>query len=108
MAIKFEEVHNMYESEMNAPFCPEELSAIEEVEKQIDNKILKDFKRNPVYIDLQYTQFSQFAPRRAGLMSAELEKRYREAGWYCSIEFGEDDGPNRPGQDYFILKEGKK
>jgi hypothetical protein len=36
-------------------------------------------------------------------MFKELEKRYRNAGWKAVIIYGEDDGPNRPGQDYWVL-----
>lgn len=104
MAIPYEEVKKKYEDKMNASLTQEELNQIANVEKKIDDKILKDFNDNEISFEEHEVNFTQKnIYRRALLMFAELERRYKSAGWKIKIYNTEDDGPNRPGFTYWQL-----
>jgi hypothetical protein len=110
MAIKYKAISDKIKK---GALTETELSVIEYVEKLIDQKIETSFDGNDVSIDLGLANFSynkEINPKtytipgiRKELMFKELEKRYRNAGWKATIVYGEDDGPNRPGQDYWVL-----
>lgn len=113
MAIKYGEV---MDSISNLPLTKDELILIDEAEKHIDETILRVFDCGSISINLDIANFKWSAKRddrihikeaRRALMQKELEKRYMLAGWEIKINYGEDDGPNRPGFDYWVLS-GKK
>lgn len=102
MAIKYRDLMDELE---NAPMTPAEQKILEETEFFIDNKIKESFDGGTVSIDLDIAEFKGKKipePRRLLLVKA-LEQIYDKAGWKSRIEYGEDDGPNRPGFDYWIL-----
>jgi len=86
-----------------------EKAAIAQMEQYIDNGIRESFEdgkasvadflwaRNelPAYMELKY-------PRRK-IVTEILMDKYREGGWRVKYEVGEDDGPNRPGVDFWIF-----
>ena len=110
MAIKYKEVKDKIEK---TPLTESELSIIKEVEDLIDNKIKKDFNGGEISIELGTANFTYIqnwnkSPEnipdfRKQLMFKELERRFKAAGWKCVVMYGEDDGPNRPAIDYWVL-----
>jgi hypothetical protein len=116
MAIKANTIKEKLETKLNEPLSKEELNLVRQTESYIDliieeesNKLGKEFR-----IDLDFVTFNSH-PDGGNLrysihedrrikMRRELEKRYKEAGWKFSVDYGEDDGPNRPGFDYWVLK----
>lgn len=119
MAVKYQEIKNKLEK---TPLNKEELEIIAKVEAHIDELIKNKFDCTPIQIDFEVLEF-KFNPdtpkehswnvwkdiktTRKNLMTDELKKRYEDAGWTWKFYQGEDDGPNRPSFDYWILK-GKK
>jgi len=104
MAILYKDAKERYEQKMNAPFAQSELDQIEIVEKKIDEKILKEFDGNEIIFQIQEVNFIQKNhSRRANLMFAEIERKYKSAGWETKTYITDDDGPNRPGYTYWKL-----
>lgn len=115
MAIKYQEIKDMLET---APFTKEELAIIAKVENYIDEKIKEKFDCHSITMDTDILEF-KFNPdapterawnvwvdiksTRKSLMCEELKSRFEIAGWKWNLQKGEDDGPNRPGIDYWIL-----
>ncbi len=115
MAIKYQEIKEKLET---APFTKEELAIIAKVENHIDEKIKEKFDGGSITIDTDIIEF-KFNPdapserswnvwqniksTRKSLMGDELKNRFESAGWKWKLQQGEDDGPNRPGFDYWIL-----
>jgi hypothetical protein len=114
MAIKYSTVERIQKEKDNAPLNDEELAHVENVEKYIDEEILKKFGTNPkINIDLSVASFrydpankiTNYQEVRRGKMQAEIEKRYKNAGWRVSYHFDDMlDGPNMSGSDYMILE----
>ena len=102
MAIKIEEVEKIVESRKNAPFTPEELELISDVEEYIDAKIVEHVSKTArieIKIDECYCLF-RYSPRKYDLtstiadvrsraMALELRRRYAEAGWKINAEIAE-------------------
>ena len=99
MAIKYQELKKKVTTE---PFTTDELNMIDKVEKHIDNEIIRQFDKSPygdISIFLGIPNFdydpiekkpTTFGTIRKSLMSKELNKRYKAAGW--KIEYHLDDG----------------
>lgn len=110
MAIKYKEVKDKIEK---TPLTESELSIIKEAEDLIDFKIKREFKGGDISIELGTVNFNyktncnklpgNIPDFRKQLMFKELERRFKAAGWKCVVMYGEDDGPNRPGIDYWVL-----
>ena len=102
MAVRYNDLMDKLEK---GPLTQEELRMIDDAEILIDNEIMKDFTGGSVSIALDIAQFrgKKIPDVRKELMFEFLENKYKEAGWKCKIEYGEDDGPNRPGFDYWVL-----
>jgi len=110
MALKHKDLLTKLKSE---PLSTNELKIIKEVEDYIDKEIKKQFYGKSVNIDLSVAKFKYnpntrpqivLAEPRRVLMSKELDKRYKAAGW--KIKFHIDDmldGPNMSGGDYWVL-----
>ena len=109
MAIKFAELQEKQKIKDNLPLNEDELKVIAIHEDLIDRKILEGFgKPYKIQVDLEYFNFSdssysRFSQIRKNKMKQELIFRYERAGWDLTVEFGEDDGPNRPAFDYMII-----
>ena len=116
MAVNFEDVKKVINE---TPLNENELVIIAKVEKHIDKKIMEKFDNNLISFETsvfdfnfnpdnpnQYSWdvFKDIKSTRKKLMTKELIRRYEEAGWWVKLEHGEDDGPNRPAIDYYILK----
>lgn len=111
MAINYEELKKRVTTE---PLSTEELNMIDKVEEYIDGEIIRQFDKSPygdISIFLGIANFNYdpiakattfFGERRKSLMSKELNKRFKAAGW--KIEYHLDDGPNMSGVDYWVLK----
>lgn len=115
MAVKYEEVKDKLE---NGPFTTEELEIINKVETYIDEKINEEFDGGYLILNTNLIEFkfnpdaqSQYSwnvwtnikSSRKSLMTNELKKRFKDAGWIWELQEGEDDGPNRPAIDYWKL-----
>lgn len=111
MAVKFNNVKGELE---NAPLTPDEIKAINDVEKYIDNTILRVFDNSEVCIELSIVSFDWSPITRSGeynlknarkkLMRKELERRYTEAGWKFKVRIDDGlDGPNMGRPDYWVL-----
>lgn len=115
MAIKYKDIKEHLEK---APLTSEELKIVSRVENYIDEHIkelfdgdgirldvdLIDFKKNPDDMkEHSWNVWPHIKSTRKALMTEELKSRYVKAGWKWKFEEGEDDGPNRPGFDYWIL-----
>jgi len=100
------------------PLSLEELKMIDNVETYIDKEILTQFDKSiygEISIDYCYPSFryspvtksfiSNLGVSRIPKMKAELERRFISAGW--KIEYRLDDGSDRNGADYMILKGAK-
>lgn len=114
MAVKFKELRKKLES---TPLTEDELILIKNVEDYIDEIIVEKYDQSlyhEVSIDMAYTRFS-YSPKTQSIiqglgqsripkMVAELERRYKVAGW--EIKYHIDDGleGNMSGGDYMILK----
>jgi len=103
MAISYIDVKDEYEKKMNSPLSQHELSAVAEIEKIIDNKILKNFDDGELMFSIRDVNFNTFHQRRSKLMFSELERRYKSVGWKTRIYSTDDDGPNRPSFTYWVL-----
>lgn len=113
MAIKYKDIK---ETIVSRPFSNREISIIEKIENFIDDEIKTNFDNEPLrfnvsiiefrYDPIQKTSyaFQDIKTIRKSLMSKELKRRYEAAGWVWEYESGEDDGPNRPAIDYWLLK----
>jgi hypothetical protein len=114
MAIRYKE---LVKKQKEAPLTPEELKRIEGVEAYIDKKILaKDDPRDSISIELRIADFRSnldetaykympYSTIRTSKMHAELERRYKEAGWTSTVHIDDGlDGPNMSGPDYWVLK----
>lgn len=112
MAIRYSDLKKDIESK---PISSKGLEYINILEDYIDGTIKKQFDINKsIYIELEYIQFRgtpynnyfeiDLSSTEKEKMTKEIEKRYSEAGWESKIEYGDDDGPNRPGQNYWVLK----
>jgi hypothetical protein len=102
MAIKYTEIFSKIK---NSPLNEEELSILKEVEIYIDDEISKTFDGGTVRINLDIVKFvkHRIPPLRKEMLHNKIIEIYYEAGWKCGYEYGEDDGPNRPGFDYWVL-----
>ena len=116
MAVKFEDVKKVInETQLNE----NELVIIARIENHIDKTIKEKFDNNTISFDTEVFEFnfnpdrpSQYSwdvfkdikTTRKKLMSKELIRRYEEAGWEVKLEYGEDDGPNRPAINHYVLK----
>lgn len=114
MAINFKDLKHKLDS---TPISEVELNLIKDVEDYIDEKIIENYDKSlyrEVSIDMCYTRFS-YSPKtkksivglgqsRIPKLVAELERRYKTAGW--EIRYHIDDGleGNMSGSDYMILK----
>lgn len=105
MALNAKEVMKAYNAQMTAPLTSEELTEIGIREVSIDNLIKAEFDGKSVRVELKLFDFRNMrVPHdRQLFMSKNLILRYSQAGWILEEQFGEDDGPNRPGRDYMIL-----
>ena len=105
---------------MNDPLSDEEEIILNGVESYIDKEITKQFIsfNSEISIDMGVYNFKYdpvsnkpYNPAisfyRIQALRNKLEQRFGSAGWKCKVVFGEDDGPNRPGIDYWVLV-GKK
>lgn len=114
MAISFENIKNKLE---NPVLTREELIEIDKVEIYVDSVLIKEYKGDEVCLPLDKVDFTHSsngsrdynkASIRAKLQFKRLIERYAEAGWASEVRMNVgDDGPNRPGQDYWVLKGGK-
>ena len=120
MAIKYkfvkEEIKKKIDRLKNDPLSKEEEAIVSTIEKYVDDEIRKQFTEmnSEVSIDMGIYNFvydpyakSVYNPGivswRKIALQKELENRFKLAGWKTYIEYGEDDGPNRPGIDYWVL-----
>jgi hypothetical protein len=108
MALKYKDLKHKVNTE---PLSVEELVIISNVEKIIDDEIVKQFDKNwgEIHILLSVVNFqttlTSIGETRKSLMRKELEKRYSNAGWTISVKLDDGlDGPNRSGPDYWVLK----
>jgi hypothetical protein len=92
MAVKYADIKAKIETNN---FTPEELQAINHVEKFIDDRINKDFDNSPLYFDLGIINFERvpdrggnadFKKTRRKLMRAEIDRRFTEAGWKITVD----------------------
>lgn len=110
MAINFKEINDKLK---NSPLSGKELEAVNELEKFIDGKILKEYVGSDFRLNLYQAQFKKtinhqttdWPDVRKKLMQVELEKRYTAAGWVCKEEYA--DAHDRFGLDWWVLT-GKK
>jgi len=114
MAINFKDLKHQLDT---TPISEVELKLIKDVEDYIDAQILEKYDKSiyrEVSIDMAYTRFS-YSPKTKSMIQglgqsripklvAELERRYKVAGW--EIKYHIDDGSegNMSGGDYMILK----
>jgi hypothetical protein len=107
MAINSKDVKKAYEAKMAQPFNEEELTQLKEREDKIDSILKEKFNDGPVRIELAHFLFDPYSwerSKRNNMLRAELEKRYKEAGWTLKVELDDGlDGPNMSGPDYMIL-----
>ncbi len=116
MAINFKDIKDELEK---APFSKEEFSVINKIETYIDKQIKENFDGNGLSFDTNvldfkfnpdntsepsWNVFKEIKSTRKQLMTEELKQRYEIAGWKWRLIEGEDDGPNRPGLDYWLLR----
>ena len=92
MAINFKEINDkLFSDELNK----EELEEIDELEKSIDNMIIKDYKGDDIHIDLREANFKHnikpLNEARAKKMRNELDKRYKSAGWVITEKLIDND-----------------
>lgn len=115
MAIKYSELKEELE---NAPLSTIDLSLIKDVENYIDDQIIEKFDKSiygeiridVCYINFKYSPTTKKSINNLGVsripkMKAELERRFKEAGWVITYEI--NDGYGACGADYMVLK-GKK
>ena len=116
MAIRYKDLK---EPEVNNPLTSDELKAIDDVEKYIDEQIKKQWTNTyGVSIDLSIALFeyypdlrrlTKFNVFRREKMQKELERRYKDAGWNIRVHIDDGlDGPNVSGSDYWILTPNEK
>ncbi len=90
----------------------EEKRAMDGLEAHIDHKIKENFNNGRARVldfwwewdrsDL-VKPYMSLRENRQRIVREALFEKYRENGWKVEIEYGEDDGPNRPGIDSFIF-----
>jgi len=115
MAIKYKDIRDGL---ISMPLSNEENEIVSKVEEYIDKVIKEKFDINPIRIDRNIVEFDYDPTEKNGqflggypnlkstrkkLMTKELQTRFEKAGWKWELYHGEDDGPNRPGFDYWIL-----
>ena len=92
MAVKYADIKAKIETK---DFTPEELKAIEHVEKFIDDRINKNFDNSSLYFELSVINFERvpdrsgnadFKDTRRKIMRAEIDRRFIEAGWEISVD----------------------
>lgn len=95
--------------EQSKNLSPEEASAMNQLEAYIDKKIKASFTRGQASVcDFWYDRqevpsFYELKHVRKEIVREILFDKYRENGWSIKLEVGEDDGPNRPGLDFWIF-----
>lgn len=95
MAVKYVDIR---EKVGEPKLTEKELAAIAYVEKFIDDFINKNFDNTPLFFDLNVINFQvvvdrggdvNFKDTRKKLMTKELEKRYKDAGWEIGYSYDE-------------------
>lgn len=110
MAIKFAELQEKQKIKDNLPLNEDELKAIAVCEEVIDRQISEQFEKfYEIRVDLEYftftdSSYSRFNQARRKKMEQEIKYRYERAGWTLTVDYGQDDGPNRPAMAFMILK----
>jgi hypothetical protein len=95
--------------EQSKTLSPEEKRAIAELELYIDKCLKETYSEGRAHVmEFFYNQqqipaFYRLKPARKKIVQEILFDKYREAGWNIKLEVGEDDGPNRPGIDFWIF-----
>ena len=83
----------------------EETLAIKELEIYIDSRIkdtyIKGKSRVPNLTYGEVPSYRRLKEARREIIQEILFDKYRESGWSIKFEEGEDDGPNRPGVDFW-------
>jgi hypothetical protein len=93
--------------EQSKVMSKEETDAMKELEIFIDSRIKESYTRGKAYVP-SFTYrgigcFRNLKEARKEIIQKILFDKYRESGWSIKFEVGEDDGPNRPGMDYWIF-----
>ena len=91
-------------------FNPDEIEAYDGLEKYFDERIEDTFDGKkasviepPLYSNEKIREYNSLKSHRKEIVLQSLLVKYAENGWDWKIEYGEDDGPNRPGYDYYIF-----
>ena len=120
MALKYSDLKK---KEVETPLTPEELRLIDVVESYIDGEIRRQWASGKVDIDLCYANFNyrpvenapnvpmndrriDFSHFRKSKMTAELTRRYKEAGWDPKVEIDTSGSMNE--RDLWILTPKKR
>lgn len=117
MAVDLKKLKEKHEELDTAPLNSVELGYVAEVEKYIDDKILKNYtsdNRN-VNIDLaivdfdydpiKHLSYNGLTRKRRGVLKEYMLEHYKASGWKFDTYIDDGlDGPNRSGVDYFIFK----
>tara|TARA_R110000772_G_scaffold17946_3_gene49989 strand:+ start:139805 stop:140137 length:333 start_codon:yes stop_codon:yes gene_type:complete len=106
MGIKFDD---LIDGLVNAPLTDKEVIAFKECERLIDFGILESFDVSEIHIPTHIIECtggfvsSEINKTRRKKIAKEIKKYYKKLGWKFTFYMGEDDGPNRPGAEYYIL-----
>lgn len=103
MALKFSEIKDKVYSE---ELSDNERMLVDEREEEIDSEIMQHFDGVKANVSSTIFDFYSTSPRQQ-VMKNYLIKKYNKAGWDIKYYMGEDDGPNRPGAEYYIFSEKK-
>lgn len=116
MAVAYKDIRDGL---LNAPLTNDELNIIAKVENFIDERIKERFDGSSISFETKvldfnfnpdnpkefaFSTFKDIKTTRKQLMKKELMRRFEVSGWEWKLEEGEDDGPNRPAIDYWLLK----
>lgn len=113
MAITFKEATERLNDQI---LSVEEKDVFSSIEKYVDKEILRTFDNSEVCIDFDIFEFqwhpsedrhlAEFKPTRKSIMSKQLMKKYKDAGW--NVELINNAGQYENQSKQFYLLTGKK